>query len=341
MEFLGNTTNDLLYALGALIVAWLVLRFLQHVVLRFLERLSKKTDTDLDDTFIRIFKSIQPGFYNFLSLYISLLFLTINETVRHWLGVLLLVFIVFQIIKALQVLIDYVIEKKAERDNPDAKEAFRFLANLLKWSLWIIGLILILSNLGINVSSLIAGLGIGGIAIALALQGILTDLFSAFSIHFDKPFRVGDSIKVGDKVGIVKKIGIKTTRLTSLESNEELVVPNQELTSTQIQNYRKIKERRVKLVFGVLYETAEDKMKKIPSLMKDIVDGVEKTRFDRAHFKTFSASSLDFEVVYFVESGEYLDYMDIQQDINFKVKEVFTKEGIEMAYPTQTIYLNK
>ena len=205
--------------------------FLQRVALKSLEKLSKKTDTDLDDTFIKIFKSIRPSFYNFLALYLSLLFLTLNSTLRHWLGVILLVFVVYQVIKAVHVLIDYIIEKKTETENKDAETAFKFLGSLLKWSLWVVGLILILSNLGINVSSLIAGLGIGGIAVALALQGILTDLFSA--------------------------------------------------------------------------------------------------------------SSLDFEVIYFIESGDYSVYMNAQQEINLKIKEVFAKEGIEMAYPTQTLYLNK
>jgi len=341
LEFLGNTGQDYAIAIGAFIVIWAVLWFLQMVVLKKLGELSKKTDTDLDDTFIRIFKSIRPRFYNFLALYLALFFITLSSTFRKWLGVALLVFVVYQAIKALQVLIDYGIEKKAEADNPDAKSAFKFLGNLLKWSLWLVGLILVLSNLGINVNSLIAGLGIGGIAIAMAVQGILTDLFSAFSIHFDKPFRVGDTIKVGDDVGTVERIGIKTTRLRSIENNEELVISNQELTSSRIQNFRKINDRRVSLILGVLYSTSDEKMKKIPGMVEDIIKNINKARFDRAHFKAFSASSLDFEVVYFVESDDYKVYMDLQQEINLGIKETFEKEKIGMAYPTQTIYLEK
>jgi len=340
MEFLGNTANDYFWALGALVVIWIVLWFLQKVVLNYLGKLSEKTETDLDDTFIRIFKSIKPRFYNFLALYLALLFLNLPEEVTKWLGILLLVFVVYQIIKAVQVLIDYVIEKKTEKGNKDAEAAFKFLGGILKGSLWVVGLILILSNLGINVSSLIAGLGIGGLAIALAVKGILEDLFSTFSIHADKPFKVGDFIKIGDRSGTVEKIGIKSTRLRS-SANEELIISNKELTSASIQNFKKIKERKVKLVFGVLYETPDEKMKRIPDMIKEIIGGVKKARFDRTHFTSFSASSLDFQVVYFVESSEYSDYMNAQQEINLKIKGVFAKEGIEMAYPTQTIYLVK
>jgi small-conductance mechanosensitive channel len=341
MEYFNNTANEYLMALGALVIFWVVLWFLQWVVVKKLAELSTRTDTDLDDTFIRIFKSIKPGFYNFLAIYLALLFITLPSGLRKWLGVALLVFVVYQVIKALQVLIDYGVEKKAEADSPDAKSAFKFLGNLLKWSLWLVGLILILSNLGINVNSLIAGLGIGGIAIAMAVQGILTDLFSAFSIHFDKPFAVGDTIKVGNDVGTVERIGIKTTRLRSLENNEELIISNKELTSSRIQNFRRIKERRVSFVLGVLYETSNEKLKKIPDIIKKILEDIENVSFGRSHFKKFNASSLDFENIYHVKSDDYNVFMDIQQDINLKIKEAFEKEGISMAFPTQTIYLEK
>jgi small-conductance mechanosensitive channel len=341
IEFLGNTIEEYLIALGAFVVFWIVLRFLQKGILSRLAKLSKETETDLDDTFIRIFQSIKPTFYTYLSFYLATLFLNINSSVQSWLGTILLILVVYQVIKSMQALIDYIIEKKTKAENKDEENAFKFLGNLFKWSLWIVGLILVLSNLGFNVNSLIAGLGIGGIAIAMAVQGVLQDLFSAFSIYFDKPFVVGDTIKVGNDIGTVEKIGIKTTRLRSLSSNEELVISNTELTSARVQNFKKINERRVSLTLGVLYGTPNEKMKKIPEMVKRIVNGVEKARFDRAHFSTFNASSLDFDVIYFIESDDYVRYMEAQQEINLELKGEFEKEGIGMAYPTQTIYLNK
>jgi len=339
--YFGNSVETYVVAFGTFIVFWVVLRFLQLVILKKLSKLSLKTETEIDDVFIKIFKSIRPKFYTFLSFYLALLFVSLDSSIRKWLGIILLVFVVFQVIKSIQVLIDFVIDKKIDDNDKESESAFRFLSNLLKWTLWIVGLILILSNLGVNVNSLIAGFGIGGIAIAMAVQGILGDVFSALSIYFDKPFRVGDTIKIGDDVGTVEKIGIKTTRLRSLQNNEELVVSNRELTSSRIQNFREIKERRVALRFGVLYNTPNEKMKTIPSIVEKIVNGAEKARFDRAHFTSFNASSLDFEVIYFIESSDYTEFLNAQQKINLELKETFEKEKIGMAYPTQTIYLEK
>jgi len=211
---------------------------------------------------------------------------------------------------------------------------------IIKIILWIIGLLLILSNLGINITSLVAGLGIGGIAIALALQNILSDLFSSFAIYFDKPFKVGDFIIIGKDMGTVEQIGIKTTRLRALQG-EQIVISNQELTSARIQNFKKLSERRVAFELGVVYGTPDDKMKKIPELIEKIIKETKDTRFDRSHFKSFGDFALIFETVYYITSGEYLDYMNAQQEIGLKIKEKFSTEEIEFAYPTQTLFLNK
>jgi small-conductance mechanosensitive channel len=196
----------------------------------------------------------------------------------------------------------------------------------------------VLSNAGVDITSLIAGLGIGGIAVALALQNVLSDLFSSFAIHFDKPFLVGDFIIVGDQMGVVEKIGIKTTRIRALQG-EELVFANKELTDAHIQNFKKMRERRVVFSIGVLYETPQKHLQEISWLLRSIIEKQEQVRFDRAHFARFDASALTFEVVYYVLSDEYTTYMDIQQQINFAILEAFSARHISMAYPTQTVYL--
>ena len=187
---------------------------------------------------------------------------------------------------------------------------------------------------------MIAGLGIGGIAIAFALQGILGDLFSSFAIFFDKPFEIGDFIKIGDKSGTVRKIGIKTTRLKSTDG-DEIVISNQELTGAVLHNYKKTEERRNVLSLGVTYNTPTDKLKMIPVILKKVIDDAENIRFDRAHFKSFGDFALGFEAVYYVKSGNYTQHMDAQQIVNFAIKEGFDKEGIEIAFPTQTVYVEK
>jgi small-conductance mechanosensitive channel len=186
----------------------------------------------------------------------------------------------------------------------------------------------------------VAGLGIGGIAVALAAQAILGDLFSYFVIFFDRPFEIGDFIIIGDFMGSIEHIGIKTTRIRSL-GGEQLVFSNTDLTNSRIRNYKRMEKRRVVFKLGIVYQTTTSQVKEVPGIIKTAIENVQDTVFDRAHFATYGDFSLDFEVVYYVLSGDYNKYMDIQQDINFEIKEEFEKRGIEFAYPTQTLFLEK
>ena len=340
-EFLGNTFDTYALAAAAFFVFLIIFKIFQKIILNKLNLLAEKTKTDIDDTFIEIIGSLRPPFYLFVSFYLALQFLTLNLMFQKILMVLLVVWVVYQAILAVQILIEYVFKKTMEKeDNPSAQGAIGIIKNLIKGILWIGGIMVILSNMGVDITALIAGLGIGGIAIAFAFQNILEDLFSSFAILFDKPFQVGDFIAVGDKKGTVQKIGIKTTRIKST-LGDEIIISNKELTSTQVQNFRRLEERRVVFALGVTYETSTEKLKRIPETVKNIIEKNEKARFDRAHFKSFDDSALAFEIVYYVESNDYAEYMDIQQNINFAIKEAFEKDDIGMAYPTQTIYIAK
>jgi len=341
-SYWGNTIADYTVAFVAFLLFLAILKFVQLVILGQLKRLSKKTKTDIDDTLVEIVGSLKPPFYSFLAFYFSLFFLEVHPVGQKIINTLLLVWVVFQGIIATQILIDYVVRKKFLKGNGEEtdKSAVSFLSGLFKAALWFIGLLLILSNLGVNITSLVAGLGIGGLAVALALQNILTDLFSSFAIHFDKPFTVGDFIIVGEHMGVVEKIGIKTTRIRALQG-EEIVISNKELTSARVQNFRKLEERRISFDVGVLYETSMGKLKKIPGIIQRAVEHTDRARFDRAHLMTFADSALVFSVVYYVESSEYLDYANAQQEINLQLIEAFAEEGIEFAYPTQTVHLAK
>jgi len=337
----GNTVGDFSIAIVAFILFLVVFKLFQMVVLVRLKRLAEKTETDIDDALVSIIKSLKPPFYLFLSFYAATFFLTLDGVLKKVIDVVLIVWLVMQIVIAVQILIDYVVRKRAGKEEDIAAEnAINILGKISKVTLWIIGLLFIFSNLGFDVTSLMAGLGIGGIAIALALQNILSELFSSFAIYFDKPFAPGDFIVVGDKKGVIEKIGIKTTRMRALQG-EEIVISNKELTSAQIQNFKKMKERRVSFSFGVTYETPTSKVKNISNIVKDIIDGEAGANFDRAHFSRFDDSALNFDVVYYVKSGDYADYMNVQQNINIKIMEAFEEMGVTMAYPTQTIYLQK
>jgi len=203
------------------------------------------------------------------------------------------------------------------------------IGKILKGVLWVFGVLLIMSNLGINVTSLLAGLGIGGIAIAWAIRGIMSDILSSFAIYFDKPFVVGDFIVVDKHMGVVKKIGLKTTRIQSLQG-EEIVFSNSKLTSSQIQNFKKLKERRINFSFNIPGQTPTTKLNKISGIIEEIIKSNKLTRFERVHCTEFDKSNLVFEVVYYMQTADFMKYKDCQQEIVFKIKDAFEKQGVSL-----------
>ena len=203
--------------------------------------------------------------------------------------------------------------------------------------IWCAAALLIVANLGIDVTAMVAGFGIGGIAIALAAQNILGDLFASASIVLDKPFVLGDFIVVDDKSGSVEYIGLKTTRLRSI-SGEQLIFSNADLLKSRIHNYKRMYQRRILFTVDVTYDTPLEKVSAIPAMLREAVEARDNVRFDRAHFARFGDSALIFEVVYYVLAAEYAVYMDIQQEINMAIMRRFTDEKIEFAFPSRTVY---
>ncbi len=342
----ANTAYDYVLAISIFVALILALKIFQVIILSRLYKVAKKTKTDFDDVLIEVIKSIKPPIYFFLAIYFSVKVLIFSEVVNKIIFVLFVIAIIFEVIRSLERLLDYFINKFLERSESkgrskeQSRAMIKTLQAILRVILWSVGLLLLLSNLGINVNSLVASLGIGGIAVALALQGILSDVFSSFSLYVDKPFEVGDYIVIGTDNGTVEKIGLKTTRIRTLQG-EELVVSNQELTSTRVQNYRKMEKRRIVFNLGVTYDTASTKLKSIPKLMKEIIKKEKLAEYDRCYFTEFNDSSLNFEVVMFIKSPEYEDYLKTRHKINLDIYKTFEKEGIDFAYPTQTLYINK
>ena len=229
------------------------------------------------------------------------------------------------------------IDKRRGVDS-EAVTILALLGFFARMMVWTFTLLLILNHLNFNITALVTGLGIGGVAVALALQNILGDLFASLSIILDKPFVIGDFIIVGDCMGTVKHIGLKTTRVRSL-GGELIVFSNTDLLKSRIRNYRRMYERRVVFTVGVAYETPADKLRGIPDLLREAVKAEKPVRFDRAHFKEYGLSSLVFEVVYYVLSADFNVYMDMQQAINLSIFQRFAREHIDFAYPTQTLHL--
>ncbi len=215
--------------------------------------------------------------------------------------------------------------------------ALAFVGKLVLWGLV---LLLALDNLGVNVTGLVAGLGIGGIAVALAAQSVLGDLFASLSIVLDQPFVIGDFIVLENDRGTVEHIGLKTTRIKSL-SGEQLIIGNADLLRSRIRNFKRMTERRALFSIGVTYQTPPEKLAAIPGMIQEIIEVREKLRFERAHFKEFADFALVFEVVYWVLDPAFTVFMDIQQEINLEIARRFAASGIEFAYPTQTVFLAK
>jgi small-conductance mechanosensitive channel len=339
--FWGNTVQAWLTALGIGAVVVLVLRVVVTIAIRRLRTVSERTRNDIDDIFVDILASTKPFFLVVLGFWAATRFLVLPANLLNVVRWTVAVVVVFQVAAWSNVAITALIRRRIEATvHADPAEAttmaaLGFLIRLLVWTVLILAA---LDNLGIEIAPLLAGLGIGGIAIALAVQNVLGDLFASLSIVLDKPFVIGDFIVVGDMAGTIENVGLKTTRVRSL-SGEQLVFANSDLLDSRIRNYKRMFERRNLFTIGVTYQTPRDQLQRIPTMIREIVESIEAARFDRSHFKSYGNFSIDFETVYFVRSPEYNVYMDVQQDINLRIHEAFENEGIEFAYPTQTLFI--
>jgi small-conductance mechanosensitive channel len=338
-NFYGNSGKDYAIALFILIGALVILGVLQKIVLARLKKIASSTKNNLDDNLIDIVLRIKPPFYFIISIYLALSFLSLSAWLDKTITFLLLAVLVYEGIQATSRLIKVVVYKAMQKNGDDAqaKSTVKTLNIFIQIILWSLGLLLILANMGVNITSLVAGLGIGGIAIALALQNILADVFSSFSILIDKPFKVGDFIKSGTDMGVVEKIGIKTTRLRTLDG-QLLIISNQELTKARVENFQQLQRRRALFTLGVVYETSREKLESIPQIIKDIVKTKEKADLDRCNFKSYGDFSLNFEVSIFIDVKDYNEFLDILESINLDIFSRFKERGINFAYPTQLLY---
>ena len=343
VEFFKNTVLNWLYALGIFIFSILTIRVIKAIIHRRVVKIAAKTSNDIDDLIAEMIGKIHFGLLVLFSLYFGSLILELPVSLKTILMKLIVVGFLLQGAIWGTGLIQFWVERyKKKRLAEDAASVTTFtaLGFVLRLVLWSVFLLLILDNLGVDITALVAGLGVGGIAVALAVQNILGDLFASLSIVLDKPFVIGDFIIVDNHLGSVEHIGLKTTRLRSL-TGEQLVISNSDLLKSRIRNFKRMYERRVLFTLGVTYQTSLEKIRKIPGMIKEIVQSQDNVRFDRAHFKEYGNFSLNFEVVYWVKSPDYNTYMDIQQAINLEIFKQFEDNGIEFAYPTQTLFVSQ
>ena len=339
--YYDNTIQQYLIAFGIIFLGLLIVKVFRRSILTRIEKLTTKTKTNIDNYLVHNFDKFGiPAIY-LLIVYFGLNYLILPERIENILKVALIFALTILGIRLFSSVVQSVLKAYLRRQK-GGEERVKQLAGLMlliNLMIWMVGLLFLFSNLGFDVSAVIAGMGIGGIAIALAAQNILGDLFNYFVIIFDRPFEIGDFLIIDDKLGNVEHIGIKTTRIRSL-SGEQLVFSNGDLTTSRIRNYKRMFRRRIVFNVGVTYQTPLDKLKQIPEIIKSIVESLEDVTFDRSHFASFDDSSLRFETVYFVEVADFNIYMDRQQEINFRIYSEFEALGVEIAYPTRTLFLN-
>ncbi len=340
--FLGNSISAYLIFVGLFLGAFIIIKIFQHFIIRHFKKWAEKTATTIDDFLIGIIQKMVLPLAYFGAFYLSVNTLNLHPIADKIFDVIgmaiLMIFLARFVISLMGYGVNHYFIKRGK--DVTADRSLTGILSVLKFVVWALAVVVFLDNLGFKISAIIAGLGIGGIAIALAAQAVLGDLFSYFSILLDRPFEVGDFIILDEYLGAIEHIGIKTTRIRSL-GGEQVILSNTDLTSARVRNYKRMGKRRVVFKLGATYQTSLEQLKVIPGIIEKIIKDVKNTTFDRAHFFSYGDFSLIFEVVYYVMNSDYNIYMDIQQEINFAIKKEFEDRNIEFAYPTQTLYVNK
>ncbi|HEX5580093.1 MAG TPA: mechanosensitive ion channel family protein [Gemmatimonadaceae bacterium] len=339
--YLGNPLRAWLVALGIFLGALAVLVAARWLVTRRLQQIASRTATRVDDYLVAILRRTRYFFLLTVAAAAGIQALQLPNSLGELLAQLARLVVLLQLgLWANEFITLYLQRLTSRRTATDVASVttINALAMVVRLALWVVVLLVALATFGVDVTALITGLGIAGVAVALAVQNVLGDLLASLSIVLDKPFQVGDSITVDNFTGTVEEIGLKTTRLRSL-SGEQLVFSNADLLKARIRNNRRMQERRVVFGFGLDYATPPELVERVPGILRELVEAEPQTRFDRAHFQRFGTSSLDFEVVYYMTTADYAAYMDTQQRINLNLMRRLAAMDVEFAFPTQRLYV--
>ncbi len=336
-----NTVLEWLTAATTGVLAALAVRLMQGLTTKYVGRLVTRTSHQADDVLLDVVCATHWFSYVAVALFAGGQMLTLGDDVSNVLAAVLAIALFVQVGIWAQVLTKSLVGRWVQRrgDNQSSTMAagIAFVARLVIWT----GVVLmILANLGVDITAVVAGLGVGGVAAALAVQGVLSDLFASLSMYFDRPFDIGDFIIVDDYMGTVEKVGLRTSRIASL-GGEQLIFANSDLVKSRIRNYARMKERRVVFGFGIEYGHSAQKVERAATIAREVIEGTSDTRLDRVHFKAYGAYALDYEAVYYVLSPDYTLYMQRQHEINVAIYRRFEQEGISFAFPTQTLHIHR
>lgn len=338
--YYDNTVRQYLTALAVIIGGLLLTLLIKKVVINRLKKWASTTEGTWDDFIVTSIRHFGVPILLWLVIYWGLHILDLSDKAAYYLAIITSVAVTYYVLRLLSSMMLMLLKAELRR-RENGEEKLKQLGGLImvfNIVIWFVGLVFLLSNWGVEVTPIIAGLGIGGIAVALAAQNILGDLFSYFAIFFDRPFEAGDFIIVDDVLGNIEYVGIKTTHIRSL-SGEQIIIGNAALTNSRIRNYKRMFRRRVAFGINVDYGTPRELVEKIPGMLRSIVEQQQNVTFDRAHFAAYNDWSLRFEIVYYVQSPDFNIYMDIQQRINLQILETFDSNGIRFAIPTQSLHV--
>ena len=340
--YFGNSVRDWSISIGIIVFAGVLLYTFKRTVIGELKKFASKTTNNIDNFLVAgLERSVIPLIY-LLIIYGSINYLAIPGNIMGKIKVVFWILVMFYILRSVTAAVRQIvfgkIEEKAESEA--RKKQANGLILILNITIWIIGFVFLLDNLGYKMSALLAGLGIGGIAIALAAQTILGDLFSYFIIYFDKPFEIGDFINFDDKTGTVEYIGLKTTRIRTL-SGEQLVCSNKDLTDSRIHNYGRMPKRRVVFKVEVVRQTPAEVLREIPILVRDIIEKADDVEYDRGHFMNLGKIAFEFEFVYYILTSDYTIFMNKQQEVLLSIVKTFAEKNIHLAYPTQMLFMDQ
>lgn len=344
-RFLGNPVSEILTTLAVILISLFLVRMVQVYVMRRLRKVFAATATTWDDLLIHILETnVIPSLYVII-VWLGLRDFDLRPSVRDLLRGVATVVISLMAIRIVLSVVNHGIRSYWSRQGGSGQSAAREknlngIVTVAQIAVWILGAILIMDNLGIKVSAFVAGLGITGIAVALAAQAILGDLFSFFVIFFDQPFEVGHNIKVDNFQGDVEHIGLKTTRLRSGDG-EQIIISNKNLTDSRVQNFKRMHRRRVNFSLELDLDTPAETLKTIPDLVKGQFARFSDVTFERCHFRQFTPSGLRFEAAYVVETPDFVRHLDVQHESNLGIREELEKAGVRLAVQRREIRVRK
>lgn len=340
-EIWGNSLYAYALTVASFFVLWTLLRLARRLLIRRVSSADAGPYGEVLRHLGDLGERIWPGVFPLVALHLSLQRLALPPSLGRFLQLLTMCVLAMQVCVLASEMAAHLIRRSrlvGREADVQARASTQNLITITRLLIWSVGLLFMLDNAGINISTFVAGLGIGGAALALAAQAILGDTFSSFAIALDRPFEIGDFIAVDGLLGSVEQVGFKTTRVRSL-SGELLVFSNSDLTRSRIRNFQKMRERRALFNLGVTYQTSPAQLRSIPGLVKAAIEGETNARFERCHFVQYGDSALTFETVFWVQSPDYLVYVDVLHAVNLRIFEAFAAEGIDFAFPTRTVHM--